>query len=131
MRHKIRDDTIDIEDQFYYDNMDQESFHARATKGKRLAQDENRTRKEQITLHQLRPNRAPRLQQVAHRFGREKSDICRHCDANEPESAEYMLVRCQKWNEERQEPLEDNPSVSAFQDNPDRIIHFFRRIGRL
>ena len=46
VRHKIRDDTIDIEDQFYYDNMDQESFHARATKGKRLPQDENRTRKE-------------------------------------------------------------------------------------
>ena len=131
VRHKIRDDTIDTEDQFYYDNMDQEGFHARATKGKRLPQDENRTHKEEITLHQLRLNRAPWLQQVAHRFGREKSDICPHCDANEPESAEHMLVRCQKRNEERQETLEDNPSVTALQDNPDRIIYFLRQIGRL
>ena len=51
--------------------------------------------------------------------------------AHEPESAEHMIVRCQKWNEKRQETFEDNPSVSALQDILDRIIHFLRRIGRL
>ena len=105
------------------------NFHRRATMGIPLPHDTNRTREDEITLHQLRLNRFPNLQQTLHRFGKADSPNCLECNEVE-KTSEHFLLHCPRWTEERHQHLGHEPTQQKlnFRMRPQISDHFLKAL---
>ena len=88
----------------YLDTVPLDNLHRRISDGHPPPTPRSYTRKEFITVCQLRANRAPFLQATLHRWGRVPSPACPHCGA-EQEDSEHFVLHCPKWAEERRQHL--------------------------
>ena len=120
---------VTLED--YRQKVDEDQLHRRICNGMALEHSTNRSREEEVLLHRLRVNRCSNLAKTEHLFGRIESPQCRQCDSEEDEDTEHFILKCDKWNEERMSTLGSNPIISVLQTNPDKVLMFIGRTGRL
>ena len=116
VRSMLKQQREDLRRDHYETEVPSEHFHRRATSGETLVANTNRTREDEVTLHQLRLNRWRPLQQTIHRFAKADSHICTFCA--EEESTEHFLFKCSRWQEGRKEIVGSFPSVNQLQETP-------------
>jgi len=88
------------------------------------------TRREQVTLHQLRVDRCPLLRATLLRWKRPGEDgLCEAC--GELEDAEHFLCHCIKYQSARTQVLGPLPDLSVVHEEPDAVVRFIRRVGLL
>ena len=91
---------------------------------------DNLTRKDQVTISQLRVERSPLTREVLHRIGRAADPLCRDC--GDIDTVRHLLTECPAHCTARSNlwggPLPTLESV--LEDDADRIIEYLRRAGR-
>ena len=130
VREQLKQQREELRTEHYNQVTPETNFHRRATKGIPLPHDTNRTREDEITLHQLRLNRFPYLQQTLHRFGKADSPNCLECNEEVEETSEHFLLQCPRWTEERHQHLGHEPTELQLQDAPANILSFLQSTGR-
>jgi ribonuclease HI len=98
-------------------------LHRRASGGRTLPVDKDRSRKADVLLHQLRLNRAPFLQATKHLWGKAATPACPHCDA-EKEDADHWLLWCPRWAAIRAPLFGPNVDITVLQEHPGRVLQF-------
>ena len=88
VRHHLREKNETRTLELFFNNKPEDAHHRKATNGRTLQFDRTRSRRDEINLHQLRLNRGPWLQSVAHRS---ENDICPFCN-QAPEDAEHFIL---------------------------------------
>ena len=89
-----------------------------------------RSRSEEVDLSRLRVNSAPFLSQVAHKFGREESDLCPNCELA-TKTSDHFLFLYPTWLNIRNEIFGPNPDYNVLQEQPTKVLDYLRRTGHL
>ena len=105
-------------------NTDAGNWHNRASRGGRpLLICSERPRTEEVTLHQLRTNRAPFLRHTMHKFGRATSPTCDMCTDNVEKTAEHFLLHCPKGKAERDQAFGQERDPSYLHYHPESMTN--------
>ena len=87
------------------------------------------SRKDSITIRQLRTGKSPLLRQYMYRIGKADSPTCLNCDEGAEESAEHLLVKCPRWEMKRRACFQEDVDPRVLFRNTDKLVEFLGSIG--
>ena len=113
----------------YNEGVPLDNLHRRISGGELLPATTS-ARQADVAILRLRANRAPYLRSTLHRWGREESPACPHCDAG-VEDTEHFILECPHWVDQRRRHLGEDVTITCLQDNIRGVIRFLEEAGVL
>ena len=106
------------------------SFHYKVTKNKPKSLKSDLSRREEVTIHQLRCGKSPLAANCLYKYLglSEEHGLCM-MGCKQKETVEHLLT-CKMYDRQRWEILENEDILQALNDCPEKVLLFLKRIGR-